>query len=226
MIIGSVNSLEAARRYLSELARDAQRFERWVYIDPAAYRPLPKSTSQIHYPDTSPLSTGFPVMFRQGGEYYYGIIRIVDTGYIGIAGAPLNTSINIEGLWFGRPEMVWEFRAFVPGAYGASIANTLLYAVAKHSEHWIGPPAHLVQMFYYHKSNDGTSQPTINVTIGGTRVFSSALSVSDAFQATVVTVTPANARIVRGQYLDVDCIAAGGAGDAANLNCTLAFVLE
>lgn len=227
----AILSLQDCYREFIKFARAFNDAERWTVVAPRMVTHTPASTSRITCANTYWATAGKPIKWTQSGETYYGIIVAVSANsYVDIAGPPLITTVDIEMLWVGRGELVHQFRMFVPGAYGASIANTILYGVADHAEYWMGPPARFVQAFYYHKSDDTGTEPTINVTIddnsGANRVFSGALSVSASFAKSGITVVPANSRIVYGQYVDIDVIAAGGSGDAADLVVTAAFVLE
>lgn len=230
MRIGSLNNLEAARRYLTELSLSQDRLEPWRLIDQRLYDPTPASISTILVTDDalSIWSRAIPIRYTIAGTTYYGAVSNITAGdrLIGVYGPALTG--DIEALWVGHPERTLTKEITIIGDYGAltgDIGWTMGYSMR-----WMGPPAYLVGASLRHTTNATTTQPTMNLFVyDGSTTYE--VAYADVTMGTAVQyifrVVPASYRIeARNTYGFYGKTAGVGATQAANLNGTLIFVLE
>ena len=109
-----------------ELARTDQQMRtltpRWKWIANEVFTATPASTSRITMSDTTQMAEGLPLRYRWNDTLYYGIITAVSANaYVDLAGAPLNASYSLQGLWVGLPEMVAIETFNLDGVFGPGL---------------------------------------------------------------------------------------------------------
>lgn len=232
MNIVSVTSLDAVRRYLSEMANILQRSQRWQYVPNTVYTSSPVSTStiQVTNDEHGIWTAGIPVKYRIAGTDYYGQIYngTPGNGILKIFGPAM--SGEIEALWIGRPEMVHLEHWTIAGAYG-QVAGDLNSAFGQ-SWRWYGPPAYLVRASLWHLVDKvgGTTNPVAGIYVGTgggvPAAFASNVTVSGSPQSQGAAVV-SGYRLTEGSYLSVRNSALDDGGTAAqDLNVTLVLILE
>lgn len=232
MNIGSVNSLDSVRRYLSEMANIIQRSQRWRFVPTTVYTPSPLSTSTFTVTDDEHeiWKAGTPIKYRIAGVDYYGQIYngTPGNGVLKIFGPSI--SGEIEAIWVGLPEMVHQEHWTIPGAYG-QVAGDLNSAVGQ-LWRWNGPPAYLVRASLCHQTDKvgGTTNPVSGIYVGAgggvPAAFASNVTVSTVPQSQGAAVV-SGYRLTEGSYLSVRNSALDDGGTAAqDLNVTLVLILE
>lgn len=217
----------ATAGYQSEGARTA----RWWLVAPSRYTATPAGTSRIAVSDRADLTTGTPLAYTYGGVTYYGMIANVLAAAVDIVGPPLDAGSPLTSLRAGWPEQVVQQDYFIAGLYGDG-ANAALLVSDQHAYvRWALGEACCVGFSAIHRINDTTAQPKINLRIGGQQLSTNdagnGLQVSNSWQNNAAAaVAPGNYRVRRGTAIEVECTAAGAAGNAQDLTVTAIFVLK
>lgn len=234
MIIGSVNNLEAARRYLSEMALAQSRLEPWRFLrQNDFYNPNPASPTSFHVPNDalSVWKRGIPLRWASAGQLYYGAVSNITEGdgLVGIFG-PSMSGMTIDALWAGQPERTVTKEITLLGEYGGLTGN-IGYDLG-HSRRWMGAPAYLVGASLRHTVNKtgGTYNPDVNLFIYDDPTYYEVATADVTVSTTeqyMYTVDPDSYRIVaRNTFGFYGKVADDGSPHAKNLNGTLIFVLE
>lgn len=205
---------------------------RWRTIATSRYTATPASTSSITMSNTAGITVGTPIRYTYSATVFYGIVTAVtaDTS-ITVAGAPLNTGVALTALEIGNPEQVVQLATFVGGNY-ADDQDDLLVADMKAYVRWKLGRGYLVQMEFTHATAAGTTQPWINVKVGGDLVGTAdtvlglQLSTAGAWVESAVATDTTNYVIDRNEAIELTCTAAGVGDAAENLSGNLVFVLE
>ncbi len=191
------------------------------------------STITITSDMTGSIYPGMGIKFKLSGSYYFAIVAAITSNLLTIAGAPLTTGAgDLEELYYTViPSIQKEF--VITGAFADATNTTLLATdlLITGGFKWKGAKAYLVNMEISTGQDDSSAstQPTLNATIAGTNVFSTALTIPDgAYTETAVAVTTANYDINESEILELSVVAAitTPANDAMDLFCILTFVPE
>jgi hypothetical protein len=204
----------------------------WTEIAGAKYTATPTDTNTLAMSDTSDLVVGKPIYFTIGGTDYYAIVSvIVANTSIDIVGEPLSGSVT--ALYVGlSSQLVLYAVPTILGLYGDAttidlLTTDLYYPV---TETWKMGPAKCIGFDLVHGTDDGTSQPKVNVEIDGSPISSANTnagpSVSTTRATTGVAVNIANTDVGYGSTIEMPVNTAGGDGDAVDLQATIFFVLK
>jgi len=224
------------RKKTWETALDEIRSQaRWMPISTDDYTDEPSSTSRIACSDTSRFFVGAPVRYTYGGTAYYGMVDAISANtYIDVRGAPLVTGggSNLTELAVGTREMLVQKHFFVNGTY-ADATNTILAEDADIYDRWVGGSAYLVAFDVTHKIEDTGDEPKVNIHIGGSAVSTAdsnsgpQLSTAGTWvENSAVAINTTNYAIAYQDAFEIEVTAAGGSGDAEDLNVVLYIVLE
>lgn len=186
------------------------------------------TTAQNFVVDIPP---GTPIRFAQENTLYYGIVVGHATNKLAIAGAPLKCNRPIQALWIGTPEMVRMLHFKIGGAYGNSVQD-LLSNINNEYFRWEVAKHYLVAFAVRHKTNAGTTQPYVNVKIGGNGVSPNATGAgiqplaASWVDNSWVCIDTSIYTLDRGDQLEVACLTVDSGSDAADLSVDIALVAE
>lgn len=205
----------------------------WLKIDYSNFATTPINNNTIALSDTSFLTTGTPLKYSYGGSDYYGIITNINPDIsVNIAGAPLDVGQSISSLFYGNVMQVITISLYINGAYGDNIDTDLLLNDMNSPYRWRAPSAYLVAFQGRNTSQDSSSNPSINIEIGGVPVSSnnssngvSIGSEANWFENPSVFINTNAYNIEWNDELEVSCTVAGGTGDAENLTVMCTFIL-
>jgi hypothetical protein len=207
----------------------------WAEISTDSYTATPPGTSGISMSDTSDMAVGLPLKYTYSAVDYYGIITAVtENASIVIAGAPLNISHSITGLYVGPASKVRQEEFFIDSIYDDAVQDCLA-EVAERNYKWQLGDAYLVSFSAVnHWPDSGATQPYVNVKVGGSLV--STASTNQGMQVsatedtwtdnTVFAINTSNYKIERGDAVEIACTATGTNGDAECLTVSCLFVFE
>jgi hypothetical protein len=182
--------------------------------------------------DTSAVYLGDAIKYVDGRGTYFAVVSTVTTNTsIAISGAPLDTESDITALHVGNNKVI-QLDFFVSGTY-ADGTGDLLAADMNTYFKWQGRKAYLVAFSAVHKTADTTTNPKINVKINAAAVSTNdsnngvQLSTAGTWvDNSAVAVNTSNYDINRGEAVEINCTAAGSAGDASDLTVSCVFVQE
>ena len=172
-------------------------------------------------------AAGTPIKFRQAaGTWKYGVTTDYTTGTVTFSGAEL-TAVFDDELQFGDYSRVENITYAVNGTYGNGVTVALLAEDLLMEYLWRYGNAYLVRAGHIHLVDDTTTNPEINVLVGGVTVF-------DTDDVTALTwqyfpnteVNETNYLINLDDPIEVEVAAAGVTGDASDLTLQLTFVFE
>jgi hypothetical protein len=116
----------------------------------------------------------------------------------------------------------------VNGFYEDASNTTLIATDVGGQLVWNMGTAYCVMFKAYSRINDGSNDGTVQVTVGGNDVCSTAAGLTLAADATwyttVVDITPANCETAYGEVIELD-VTKGTGGDAQDLSVSMVFVL-
>jgi hypothetical protein len=190
----------------------------------------PLSTNSITFLDTSDFAVGDAMTITQAAVVKYFIVTaVVSDTSISVAGPPLG-AVTITAITKPNKTHVVQVDLFMPGNYlVGGTTTTLLARETRTLFQWLRPSAYLCYVAARQAVVDGSTQPDINITLGGSSVLVTDLSLSgtswvvaDASSGTVVL---ANYGVSFTEALEVDLTAAAGDLDARDLIVSLGFVL-
>jgi len=206
-------------------------------VDSGDYTASPASASTITFTDTTGLEVGMPlriIQTTQAVEKLYVITAITTDTLVTVAGPPLVLGDAIDEMAILANSRVVQLDLFIPGAYdfdGSS--STLLLRNTRSSFTWQHPTAKLVRASFAHNTPGTGTQPTLNVAIAGSAVFTdnaNAGVVLSGSANTWVRVGAGTANISNYTVSFNDAIelilAAGANADARDLSASLVFILE
>ena len=185
------------------------------------------------------ISPGTPFMYSYPGlAGGYGICVAIDTDneWLVLAGAPLRTDEALTGLYFGSNDVVKQRSFFISGQYGDGIDSTLYKNDMKRQFRWSEGPAYLVDFTAWHATDAGTTQPYINVTVGGdvvSRGFggkglqplnSGFVRNGHSQNGHHPDICTTNYYVENGDLIEISCTAAGVGSQAEDLTVELVFV--
>ena len=220
-------SKDSVRDKIESLSSTISTIEyEWTAL--TAFTATPASTSTIT--TTSDLSSvivpGTPLKYVISSTTYYGICTAITTDTITIAGAPLSTTIS--SLYYGNKSRVRQLDIVVNGFYEDASNTTLIATDVGGQLVWNMGTAYCVMFKAYSRINDGSNDGTVQVTVGGNDVCSTAAGLTLAADATwyttVVDITPANCETAYGEVIELD-VTKGTGGDAQDLSVSMVFVL-
>jgi len=196
----------------------------WTEV--TAFTATPASTSTITTTSdlTGTITKRDPLRYVIGGVTYYGIVTVITSSLITIAGAPLSSTIT--ALHYGDPTRVKTDTIVVNGYYADASNSKLIESDLFMNDGliWTNSKAYIVQISYLHAVNDsGATQPKINITNGGSDIITSDVSVSTS--STVRTGININTYYLLsfGGYIEID-VTKGTNGDAHDLTVYLVAV--
>jgi hypothetical protein len=220
---------------------DIQNFS-WIEIDSDVYSAIPAGSSGITLTGSWPadaLIPGVAIRWLSGNTYYYDQVVSYDSGNsrVYLRGSTMGTGSCINKLYYSNDRGMIHVETFiVPGNYADSADNTLLEddLLMKGGYSWRYRGASLVGLDVVHTANDtgALTQPKINVRVGGSDVFSSALGPSTTLQSTnnlSNAITVANYDVSYGDRIELTAaVASGGSpnNDANDLTAYLVFVMD
>lgn len=182
----------------------------------------PASTSTITMAAdlTGWLKAGVPVKFKLSGSYYYAILTAVASNLLTIAGAPLTTGDgDLEELYVGDPRKVHVVPFHIAGEYADGANTTLLATDAKQPYEWELPPAYLVKFRAYSDTDGDSTDPKVNVSIGGDKVGTAnsndglEMTAAQTWYSTVVDINTSNYSIAYDEAVEITTTAGAGADD-------------
>ena len=201
---------------------------RWRKED-GTFTATPASTSTITMTldRRNEIPIGTPLRYSISGTYYYGIVAGLTDTLMTVAGAPLTD--DIDALFLGNSEMVFQKDYLVPGVFDGSASSTLIQSILKSYSFWRNRPAYLVQISHIAATADTGTAPNVTATISGgfvgTDNSNEGLPVGASLVSTGVGINSTNYRIEYGDVVELKTTA-GGTGDASDLTALLTFVSE
>lgn len=204
------------------------------YISTTSFNSPPSTTSTIGTPInlSSIIKVGTPIKFKQNDTYYYAVCTAITSSVITIAGAPLNTGLALQELWYGRPEYLLSVNFFVAGRFALQANTALLASVMKTYFQFNFRQGYLVKFLVRAAQNDsGANQPRVNVDVAGNPVSTSNSNAGLALPAsnwaeTGIDISTANYAISSGTSVEIRVDNNGSNKDAENLTVSVMFVLE
>ena len=142
----SVKTIEEARQALESMDLEMRNMQRWQWVNPASYTATPASTSQITCANTYMFAAGLPLMYRYGDVVYYGMVAsLSEDASITVAGAPLDTGVDLQGLWVGRPEMIVSKTIIGQDTFATVGGNRYINSYVNQANfHWMVRSAYMV----------------------------------------------------------------------------------
>ena len=206
----------------------------WYTIVTGNYTATPASTSTITMSETEDFAIGKGVRYTDGSGTFYAIVTaITEDTTLTIAGAPLDTGDDLTALAVCDASRVTQVDLFISSTYGDGTDTDLLASDMNSYFKWQGGKAYLVTFSGIHKTVDTGTEPKINIQINNANVSTNDTNAGIQLGATAtwvdnsaVAISTTNYDINRGEELEINCSAAGGTGDAADLTTSLIFVLE
>jgi hypothetical protein len=204
--------------------------DNWYPVASSKYTATPTSTSVLAMSDTSDVNIGDGIKYTISSVVYYAIITALTANTsITISGAPL--SGDVSNLYVGNNKTI-QLDFYVYGLY-ADATGDLLAADMNTYFKWQGRKAYLVSFSAVHKTADTTTNPKVNVKVNAAAVSTNdsnlgiQLSTAGAWvDNSAVAVNTSNYDINRGEAIEINCSAAGGTANAANLTVSCVFVQE
>ncbi len=169
---------------------------------------------------------GRPIRYREtSGTWRYGIVTAYSSGTVTLAGRPMTTSDDDE-LQYADMSRVVQMPVIIPGYYEDASDTTLIANDLGSQLVWGQGAAYLVRVRARSRIHDSGTHGTVNVSIAGSNVLSSALSI-DADATWYSSTTGVSASYYDVQFDEVIEIAAtkAGNGDAQDLTVLLTFVV-
>ncbi len=189
--------------------------------------PASTSTITMTMDRRNEIPIGTPLRYSIGGTYYYGIVAGLTDTLMTVAGAPLTA--DIDALFLGNSEMVFQKDCLIPGVFDGSASSTLIQSKLKSYSFWRNRPAYLVQISHIAATADTGTAPNVTATISGgvvgTDNTNEGLPVGASLVSTGVGINSTNYRIESGNVIELKTTA-GGNGDASDLTAFLTFVSE
>ena len=189
--------------------------------------------SIITMSNTGGLFVGLPVAYAISSTLYFGIITAVSANTsITVAGSGLAAGAVLDSLRIGTESMVRVESFYISGAYGASVDAGLLGTIMKTAYKWRYPRAHLVSFSVRHNTAAATTQPTINVKIGGNSVSTdnsnNGIKPTTAgawIDNTLASINSSNSGIDFDEAVEIACTVVGNpTGGALDLTVECVFV--
>lgn len=204
---------------------------RWTPYTSGTWTSLPLSTSSVGVTTTAGVVVGQAIRIAQGAGYLYGVVTsLVSNTSITFAGAALNTGSNVTALEIGGAGTVGELVIDVPGLFAITTSTTVISSVAGVIRRWGLRQAVFVEVRGTQRVADTSSQPSINVLVGGNRIIGSGNGIALTTAGTWVTSGPAsmntsNYTVNRDTALEVECTVVAGAGKSEDLSLSIIFVV-
>lgn len=193
---------------------------------------------------TASLTAGMAIKLIDGSGTKHAQIYSISATKMVLAGAPLLSNSAITNLYYNPRGVMDPQLIVVSGAYGDGIDATLLASDMNQYKSWNAGNAYLVNFRARHKTDAGTTQPTVNVNLNGNAACAAAGRngiqplnanwidcgmVPDASavanNALVATINETNYGITYHQAIEAACTVAGTGSAASDLSLELEFVL-
>ncbi len=168
---------------------------------------------------------GRPLKMVSGSTTTYHIIEDYTTGAVTLSGGVLTASTEYAVSYGDFPRLV-KMDVHFPGAFAEAATSTAIASLLKDPLYWDLGPGVLCAVKHIIQAEDSaatTTQPAINVSLGGT----DALSADDE-TATTRQMTTCNAEVEYGDVVEIEVVQATGGTpghDAEGLSISLLFVL-
>ena len=185
------------------------------------------STITMSTDQTANIKVGYPIRYTLSAVVYYGIVTVMASNLMTIAGAPLTTGAGaLTALAYGDPARTTQQTIVVNGYYADASNTTLIEDDLFMSGGllWALGPAYIVQASYIAAAIDsGGTAEKINITIGGSDLISADATVAATLSKTVVNISTVNYSIVNGDAIEID-VTKGTNGDGHDLVVNLVAV--
>lgn len=210
---------------------EAGAISAWHSITDFTATPASTSTLTMTSDLTGTLNPGSGLKYTIGGTVYYGMITALTDSLMTVCGAPLSGDVTSLH-WTHIKPIVLEFGItgeFADAADTALLENDLLL---KGGYKWMGCKARLVNLAISTFQNDSgaSTQPAVNVSIAGSDVLSTALTIPDGtYTQSGVQVATANYDVNYGEAIELSVSAASGGtpgNNALDLFAILTFIPE
>ena len=187
--------------------------------------PGPASTSTIETTSdlTGIIKVGYPLKYTIGGSTYYGIITEISSGLITIAGVALSGTIT--AIYYADGTRTRQHTIPIPGYYADNTVTNLIQTdrrfVFKNRE----SKQYVVQVIVSNfVSDSGSESAQINVTVGGSDLLSSSLSVGTLEASSGVMISTSNYEWLNSEVIEIDVIP-GTNGDSEDLFLDIVTVI-
>jgi hypothetical protein len=234
--VGSLNTLDDARRQINDLHNRLDVDSRWRWINFDHYDRYPVTNCTLRMVDGAGLiGLRYPLRYRMTGSYYYGVASAVGSKILNVAGYPM--SGVLEGLWVGRPELVVHKDLWYQEFWGG-YSEHLSWRIGNYYPTWVLPRAYIVD--YAMRTEIGASGYTLRQFPAAKIRIYRAAAFKDPFSGHIDPVNPAipPTRIAEGTATAEYYISYGdglvqwvvtpddGTTHASNLSTSMTFVLE
>ncbi len=193
----------------------------WVAVPSASFTSTPASTSTLTFgvDHSSIIKAGMAIKYTIAATTYYGVITVMASNLMTIAGPPLGAAVT--ALYYGGGT-VRNVEFVISGALGVT-SNTLLAAVRKAPYVWRYQPSYLVKNSFWAYTCD-TGGMSASALVGGATLGTGyvAMVADKTWYHSVVDILPAAYACVYGTAIELSYVA--DAGDASDLVALLTFV--
>lgn len=188
------------------------------------------STITMVTDETANIRPGMAIKFKLSGTIYYAICTAIAADLLTIAGAPLTTDAGaLTELYYSSMHgQVIQVPILIPGYFADTSDTALLSNDNLQYLRWNQSKAYLVLLSATQKVADSGSENTVNCSIAGSNVFSTALTLdgtAGTWANTVIAVTTANYDVNYGEAIEI-AVTKVGNGDCRDLSLILTFVGE
>jgi hypothetical protein len=229
----TVQTIQDLINGMIQTREDAEYAEVPPWLIPS-HEPTTSSTVTVYLNLINSIIPGRPVLYVQNDIPYYGRLKTVAADTWTIQGAPmiLGTKFAQHGFFIGYANSILQIDFHLPGLYGAAATTTGLLSVAGRYYSWEGVRARLVAFAARHVTDDGASNPKINMLVNGNRVSTNngGLGIQPIAASWVwnpdVAIHTTNYIVETGDPIEIEITAAGGAGNAANLTVSVFIAIE
>lgn len=227
MITDQVSSLLDIQRSLMQTGMEIRKIQPWDWIQPSWFNPVALSNKTIQVGSSDAFDPGTPIQFVQDNAPKYAVATSLTSNVLTLGGAPLSTTTPIQAMFVGKMYMGVDVKFSIAGDYASSIHNALRI-VGRQLYTWGRSTAYLCRARAAHIDVAGTTQPEINIQVGGNDVFASDIVLSGT------TSTWVDSGVTDVTYYQVDLdddinvyVNKAGTGTAAeDLSVVLQFVME
>lgn len=178
---------------------------------------------------TSTLKPGYAFKVVDGGATKWFVVNTVASNLVTLYGPALSLTVGaITAVSWADCTRVKPVTFSVAGAFAIAASSTLLASYCKRPFAWLHGPAR-VCLFRVRSSDQSTTAPKVNLTIGGTAICSDNSNAGPAVAATWKTGTLVNAALALTQLAAIELTTTQGATTGtpdANLSVDLLTVLE
>ena len=168
---------------------------------------------------------GRPIRFKAiAGTWKYGIVTGYSSGTVTFAGAELTAALD-DYIEYDPQSKVHVETIVINGQYGDNITTSLIEDDLLAKLTWGYGNAYLVRVRHVHLSDDTTTNPDINVLVGGSTVLDTDDVTNTSWQeAPNTSINETNYLTNQDDIIELEIATAGVTGDAADLTVALTFV--